>query len=223
MRRLFFVLALLVLPSLVWAEQGPPVSLGGSKEVETWLNIRAEKLRMVRIEDDVELFYLQDSRIQYLVPIPDSVCVDPRLEEKWRYVMPQVAKFLVELQEKFSEKFGEACFMVNSAVRTIPRQMEVSIGSGTKKNGNARPNLNAASVYGPRRSLHLTGATIDIGKLDPTWLKKSKMIPLKPEIIRWLRENLIKYEDGITFDVTEEFGQAVFHITVLPRESVAVN
>ncbi|MFZ2523436.1 MAG: DUF5715 family protein [Minisyncoccia bacterium] len=223
MSRYLFVLALLALPSWAQAQEKPPIELFGSKQVETWLNKRADELGMARIEDDVELFYLADPRINYLVPIPDSICVDPRLENKWRYVMPQVAKFLVELQEKFSEEFGEACFMVNSAVRTIPRQMEITIGSGTKKNGNNKPNLNAAAVWGERRSLHLTGATIDIGKLDPMWLKKDKLVQLKPEIIKWFREKLLNYEDGVNFDVTEEFGQAVFHVTVLPPQSVAVN
>ncbi len=224
MRRHLIVLALLILPSTLWAQTSPPPpSLSGSKEIETWLNRRADELGMARIEDDVELFYLADPRINYLVPIPDSICVDPRLEDKWRFVMPQVAKFLVNLQERFSEEFGESCFMVNSAVRTIPRQMEVTIGSGTRRNGNVRPNRNAASVWGPRRSLHLTGASIDIGKLDPVWLKKSKMVPLKAKMLKWLREELIAYEDGWTFDVTEEWSQAVFHITILPPQSVAVN
>lgn len=221
MRCIIFVL-LLCLPSTLWAgpktpTEPPPANLAGSKEVETWLNSQVDKLGMARIDDDVELYYLIN--IGYLVPIPENICVDSRLEEKWRYVMPQVARFLLELQEEFSQTFGEACFMVNSAVRTVPRQIEVTIGSGTKKNGNDKKNLNAAAVTGPRASLHLTGATIDIGKLDPTWLSKSKMVQLKPRVIRWMRENLIKYEvDGI-FDVTEEFGQAVFHVTVLPTKS----
>lgn len=221
MSRLFFVLMIL-LPSSLWAGQDKPqVDLAGSKAVETWLNKKADELGMVRIEDDVELFYLVS--IGYLVPIPDTICVDPRLEEKWRYVMPQVAKFLVELQDEYSKTFGEGCFVVNSAVRTIPRQLAITIGSGSRESGNNKPNTNAASVFGDRRSLHLTGATIDIGKLDPMWRKKSRMVPLRPKVIKWLREHLLKYEDNVQFDVTEEFTQAVFHITVLPTESVAVN
>lgn len=224
MSRYLFVLALLALPSWAQAQERPPVSLLGSRQVETWLNRKADALGMARMEDDVQLFYLADPRIRYLVPIPVSACVDPRLEEKWRYVMPQVAKFITEFQERFSQKFGEMCYMVNSAVRTIPRQLEITIGSGTAKNGNDKPNLNAASVRGERRSLHLTGATIDIGKLDPMWIKKSKMVQLKPEVIRWLRENLLQYEkENENFDVTEEFGQAVFHVTILPPQSVAVD
>lgn len=224
MSRLFFVLTLLVLPSTLWAgpqQKNPPIELPGSKEVETWLNKRADELGMVRVSDDVELNYLIN--IGYLVPIPDTICVDPRLDEKWRYVMPQVAKFLIELQEKYSEKFGEGCFVVNSAVRTIPRQLAISIGSGTKSSGNNKPNTNAASVTGERKSLHLTGATIDIGKLDPMWRKKSRMVQLTPKVIKWFRENLLELEDGVSFDVTEEFTQAVFHITVLPTQGVSVD
>ena len=221
MVRILFVLVLLALPSLSQAEQGAPIELAGSRKIETWLNKKADDLGMVRIKDDKELERLIN--IGYLVPIPDSICVDRRLENKWRYVMPQVADFLVQLQEEFSMVFGEACFILNSAVRNIPRQLEITRGTGTRKNGNAMPNLNAAGVTGEGRSLHLTGATIDLGKLDPSWLKKDKMVQLRPKIINWLRENLLKFEDGDSFDVTEEFGQAVFHITILPKEPVTVN
>ena len=221
MIRYLVVLLLLILPSTSLAEPGRPIELAGSRKIETWLNKKADELGMVRIENDAKLDHL--IKVGYLVPIPDSICVDRRLEDKWRYVMPQVAEFLVRLQEEFSMAFGEACFTINSAVRSIPRQIEITKGSGTRSNGNVLPNINAASITGERRSLHLTGATIDLGKLDPTWLKKDKMVPLKPSILKWLRENLLKFETGENFDVTEEFGQAVFHITVLPKASVAVN
>ncbi len=221
MSRYLIVLMLLVLPSLSVAEQRPPIELVGSRKIETWLNKKADELGMVRIGNDVELDHL--IKVGYLVQIPDSICVDRRLENKWRYVMPQVAEFLVSLQEEFSKTFGEACFTTNSAVRSIPRQIEITMGTGTRRNGNVLPNVNAAATTGERRSLHLTGATIDIGKLDPTWLKKDRMVPLKPVMLKWLRENLLKLEDGESFDVTEEFGQAVFHVTILPKETVAVN
>lgn len=221
MIRFLFVLVLLAIPSFSHAGQGVPIELAGSKKIETWLNKKADDLGMVRIKDDKELERLVN--IGYLVPIPESICVDRRLENKWRYVMPQVADFLIRLQEEFSMVFGEACFTINSAVRNIPRQLEITKGTGTRKNGNVSPNLNAAAITGERRSLHLTGATIDLGKLDPVWLKKDKMVQLKPKVINWLRENLLKFEDGESFDVTEEFGQAVFHITILPKEPVAVN
>ncbi len=215
---------MLSLPSIAWAEdnlvQKPPISLIGSKQVEAWLNRRVDELRMVRFKDDVDLFYHADPRIGYLVPVPDGICIDPRLEKKWHYVMPQVAKFLTELQEAYSKEFGEECPMINSAVRTIPRQMEITIGSGSKRNGNNKPNLNAAAVLGPRASLHLTGATIDIGKLDPVALKYDKMIQRNERVIKWLRKYLLALEVNDNFDVTEEFTQAVFHVTVLPTQPV---
>lgn len=221
MHRQLFVFILLVLPSTLLAEPKPKIELRGSREVETFLNKRASDLGMVRIKSDVELKRLIDAG--YLIPIPEEICVDHRLEQKWRYVMPQVAKFLLEFQQMLSEQFGEACYMVNSAVRTEQRQIEITTGSGTSQNGNDKENLNAAAIKGPRASLHLTGATIDIGKLDPVWRRKSRMVQLSPKMIQWMRENLLKFEDGVSFDVTEEFGQAVFHITVLPQEKVSVD
>lgn len=221
MHRLLFVFILLVLPSTMWAEPKPKIELKGSREVETYLNKRASELGMVRIKSDAELKRL--IKTGYLVPIPEEICIDHRLEQKWRYVMPQVAKFLLEFQEMLSEQFGEACYMVNSAVRTEQKQIEIANGTGTSQNGNDKENPNAAAAKGPQASLHLTGATIDIGKLDPVWRRKSKLVQLSPKMIQWMRDNLLKFEDGVSFNVTEEFERAVFHITVLPQEKVAVD
>ncbi len=222
MYRLLFVFILLVLPSTLMAEPGKPkIELKGSIEIETFLNKRAKELGMVRVKNDAELKHLIE--VGYLVPIPEEICVDTRLEKKWRYVMPQVARFLLEFQAMLSEQFGEACYVVNSAVRTKEKQIEIRAGSGTSKNGNNEENTNAAAAKGPVASLHLTGSTIDIGKLDPVWRRKSKLVQLSPKMIKWMRENLLKFEDGVSFNVTEEFGQAVFHITVLPKEKVSVD
>jgi hypothetical protein len=231
MKRLFFVLALLLLPSTVWAQSKAKelkVELAGSVEIQIRMNERATALGLVRIQTNEQYEKLKHTFIPelgdyYLVPIPDGLCVDPRLAPEWRYVMPQVRDFLVKFQDEVSRNFGEACPMIQSAARSVPKQLEIRNGTGTKANGNNRPNLVAARVDGNRPSMHLTGASVDTGKLDLfELLKRRKQKLIWPEFLTWTGKFLLGFEDLLYFDVTEENTQQDFHFTVLPKVKITV-
>ena len=179
--------ALFLLPS---AASG--ASLLGTTAALVYQNKRADEAGWIRIPNDKKLQEMKDC--SELLPIPGTVRVNPELDQKWRWVLPVTAYFLGDIGLEFRERFGWE-FQVNSGVRTIPRQIEIS-----------RRNLNAVPVKGPRRSLHLTGSTVDIAKIG-----------LKPEELMWLRLKFLQLEEMGLIDATEERHQAVFHVTVFPE------
>jgi len=141
-----------------------------------------------------------------LVKIPGTVRIDHRLDEKWHWVLPRVALFLEDLPITFIDLFGRL-FQLNSAVRTVPRQIEIIQGIG-----RVPPNKNAAPVDGDRMSPHLTGVAIDISKLR-----------MYESELNWTRQRLLKQEEMGLIEATEEAGQQVFHITVFETYTSAIN
>ncbi len=195
--RLLFFLTLL-LPSFV---HGAPLvkaldapTLAGSKETERSQNIRVDESGIVRVVDDEHLKQLVVFKL--LIPLPHAVCVDYKLERQWRWAVPWAVYFLSDLGSEFQDMFGH-CLRVSSVVRTILRQLEIIF---------IERNRNAAPAFGERRSLHFTGATVDITKLG---LSKTE--------IKWLRSKLLDLEKKALVNATEEFGQAVFHVMVWPE------
>lgn len=175
---------------------GEPL-LKGSPESQIRQNTEADRNELVRIKNDVELEKMKATG--QLVRIPDTpgVKIDARLQERFRFIRPWVATFLIELGKGFKERFGEE-IQINSATRTVEYQMEIS-----------GRNKNAAPVTGEKRSSHLTGSAIDIAKLALT--EEQKL---------WLRTRLVTLELGNTIEATEEHYQAVFHIMVFPEYGV---
>lgn len=188
----------LVLPLVVLEANAEP-RLKGSPESQMRQNAVADYYGLVRIENDEQLEEM--IRSGQLVKIPNSIGIktDERLKERLRYVLPCVADWLIELGKKFHEKFGTE-IQINSGVRTISYQDYLISVLG---------NPNAAPVIGAKRSVHLTGAAIDIAKL-----------PLTKEQLVWLRKYLVNEEMNYKAEITEEFRQAVFHAMVFP-EAVA--
>lgn len=167
------------------------VSLVGSRDSLRIQNEIADRDGFVRIPNDEILDELKRNNI--LVRLPGTVKVDRRLNEKWQWILPHTATFLEELGIDFINKFGRM-FQVNSAVRTEVRQLEIV------KDGNENANL---PLFGPRRPPHLTGATVDIAKLN-----------LNKEELEWLRLKLLEFEKKKLVEATEEHLQAVFHVMV---------
>ena len=149
----------------------------------------AEEEGLPLVTNDQELMILK--LFGTLVPIPGTVRIDYRLEEKWRWCLPQTSYFLGDIGLEFQEVFGKK-LQINSAVRTIPRQLELM-----------RVNSNAVSPNGRKRSSHITGATVDIAKIG---LSKKELM--------WLRNKLLTLEDEERIEATEENGQLVFHVMV---------
>ena len=170
-------------------------SLVGSPESLVKQNKVADLEMLKRIENDRDLEELKKAGI--VVPLPLSAKIDSRLDEKWRYCLQCTSDFLDDLAVDFIDRFGRQ-FQVNSAVRTIERQLEIRRGDK-----NNPENINAAPTEGQRASPHLTGATIDIAKIG-----------LSSEELDWLRERLLLFEDRDFVEATEEWEQLCFHVMV---------
>ena len=168
--------------------------LTGGKERLRHENIVADKAGFVRIWDETELRYLVE--IGYLAPLEESAgfVFDVRAPEKFRFVLPCTREYLRELSRAFYQEF-RTNFWINSVTRTIEYQEALIL-----------INSNAAAAFGPLASSHLTGATVDIGKLK-----------LSGSQVLWLRHRLIRDERSGRIQATEEHIQAVFHIMVYPR------
>ena len=110
---------------------------------------------------------------------------------KYRYLRPWSKLFLDRLSSQYHRRFRKK-LRITSTIRTIALQ-----------NSLRRRNRNAASAYGPRRSSHLTGATLDISKRG-----------MRPAEIEWMRRVLHSlHKKGYLYAV-EEFQQPTFHIMV---------
>ncbi len=109
----------------------------------------------------------------------------------YRYLRPWSKLFLDRLSEQYYARFKKK-LRVTSLVRTVALQ-----------NSIARRNKNAAAAHGPKRSSHLTGATLDISKKGMTRRE-----------IEWMRRVLYSlHQQGYLYAV-EEFQQPTFHIMV---------
>lgn len=154
-------------------------------------NEQADADELPRLEEkDLEVF----KGSGWLVPLPDNnrtVIVDYRLSEKYRWCTHWTHRFLLDFGSKSKLFIGKAV-LVTSAIRTVESQKSL-----IKINGNA------AEAEGPKRSSHLTGATIDIAKKG-----------LSKKQLDWIRNYLAELRKRGVIHVTEEFQQAVFHIMV---------
>ncbi len=184
----------LLILALAWslAMSASAASLKGSRTSMERQNAEATVSELSFIENDAQLESMV--RNGYLVPLPTTVglSIDPRLDAKWQYVRPWTARFLVHLGVDFHKEFGKS-LQINSAVRTVERQEELR-----------EKNRNAAPPNGERRSVHPTGAAIDIAKLGRSGRE-----------VRWLARRLLQLErDGLIEATEERRNQAVFHVMV---------
>ena len=108
-----------------------------------------------------------------------------------RYCRPWTKLFLERLGRQFHAKFGDR-LRITSLVRTVKSQISLS-----HRNGNA------ANAFGPLRSSHLTGATVDISKHSMTAREQ-----------RWMRDVLFSLREKGYLYAIEEFQQPTFHIMV---------
>lgn len=191
MRYVLFLICMLIvclIPPPV--SSAPAVSLLGSDEALIRENIMMEKETLSRVENG---FFLGIHKILgLLVPIPEGIPIDERVPEEFRYVRPWVASFLEKLEKAYFKKF-KRYFPINSAVRTTSYQKDLRQAN----------NGNAAEIDGAKSSSHISGATIDIGKLKMKEVEKN-----------WLRKCLLKLKAQGLVEATEETYQAVFHVMV---------
>lgn len=132
-------------------------------------------------------------RAKLLVPVPSSTrhYYTRYIPAKYRYLRPWSKLFLDRLSSQYHARFKKK-LRVTSMVRTVALQQSLA-----KRNGNA------AAAQGPRRSSHLTGATLDISKKG-----------MKQSEIDWMRRVLFSLREGGHLYAVEEFNQPTFHIMV---------
>jgi hypothetical protein len=122
-----------------------------------------------------------ESNSYYLRSVPGS----------YRYLRPWAKLFLERISRQFHSRFRKK-LRVTSLVRTVARQERL-----------ARRNGNAAAATGPRRSTHLTGATLDISYAKMTSVER-----------RWIRRVLNSLKHAGHLYAVEEFQQPAFHVMV---------
>lgn len=133
------------------------------------------------------------TRLRLLVPVSEKTR-DYYLHgvpSDYRYLRPWARLFLQRLSNQFRTRFGSQ-MRVTSLVRTVSYQRSLA-----RRNGNAAPST------GPKASVHLTGACLDISKKDMTRSQRS-----------WTLNVLASLVDKGHVYAIEEFRQPTFHVLV---------
>jgi hypothetical protein len=182
---------ILVLLAAFLALPASAQNLRATFESQLLQNQLADRENLTRLTEKELPVYIQR---KLLVPLPKNqyVVVDYRLPARYRWCRPWVREWLLELGREYYKEFRRP-LQVNAAVRTVEYQARL-----TKRNGNAAP------PAGPRRSSHLTGSTVDLGKLR-----------MSDAEMKWMRERLHDHREKRRVIPVEEFGQAVFHTMVV--------
>ncbi len=167
-------------------------SLRATRSSQLVQNQRADEDRLSRMEDSsmTERFV----RLKLLEPVPakTSAYYLHAVREDNRYLRPWTKLFLSRLSSQFRARFGKP-LRVTSLLRTAEYQRSLQ-----RRNGNA------AADEGPKRSAHLTGASLDISKKGMTGAER-----------QWVKNVLSSLHNSGHIYAIEEFQQPVFHILVL--------
>jgi hypothetical protein len=183
------VLTSLFLPLVAVAES--PVPMIATRVSPLVQNKQADEddLSRMRSREMIERF----ERAGYLVRVRDKTehYYLHAVPSAYRYLRPWSRTFLERLSRQFHARFHRK-LRVTSLVRAADGQQDL-----------AKINGNAAAATGPRRSSHLTGATLDISKTFMTLKER-----------QWIRRVLRSLKRGGYLYAIEEFQQPVFHIMV---------
>jgi hypothetical protein len=156
-------------------------------------NLRADALGLSRMGTRKTLEHFVHTH--RLLPVPDDgrgfrVVQVP----EWRRVTrPWTRTFLYQAGAAVDALF-DGRLRVTALTRTEAVQSDLAAWNG-----------NAAPAEGPRRSSHLTGASVDLSKVEHS-----------EEEIEWLRLVLARLEARGLLMAVEEFVQPHFHVMVLP-------
>lgn len=169
-------------------------------------NLRADRnsqLEQNQLADMDHLSRMKDkemvqrwARLQLLTPVAQrtSDYYVHAVPSDYRYLRPWAHLFLQRIAKQFRTRFGRP-LRVTSMIRTVSYQRAL-----------ARRNGNAAASTGPKASVHLTGACLDISKKDMTRTHQS-----------WMRNVLARLRRLGYLYAIEEFRQPTFHILVHRR------
>lgn len=165
--------------------------LRAKRDSQVVQNTQADADRLARLEDREMLDRFARLELLSELPVRADGYYLHGIPDANRYARPWTKLFIERLGQQFSSRFGKP-LRVTSLVRTVAYQ-----------NALRRRNGNAASPYGPKRSSHLTGASLDISKKG-----------LRASEINWLRQVLASLKDRGYLFAIEEFKQPNFHIMV---------
>lgn len=197
---IFFVLLLAPLSATLEGreEKKPETSLEGSTESLIWQNYKLDLEGLERFRDDRHMKEAVDAGTLVSIPFGQCLVSDSRLDSRWHFVLVRVASLLERFSQAVCPEVGKPV-KVNSAVRHVPRQLQLIFGSILNE-----ANYNAAPVSGPRASPHLTGASVDIAVLG-----------MPKGFIELAGRILLDLEDAGLIDATlETEAQYVLHVTV---------
>jgi uncharacterized protein YcbK (DUF882 family) len=181
----------LLIACLSVSATAPAASLRATRSSQLVQNQRADEDQLSRMEDPA--MTARWVRLQLLEPVPvkTSGYYLHAVREQNRYLRPWTRLFLSRLSSQYRARFGKQ-LRVTSLLRTAEYQRSLQ-----GRNGNA------ASAKGPKRSAHLTGASIDISKKGMTGAER-----------QWLRRVLTSLRGNGYLYAIEEYQQPVFHILV---------
>ena len=128
-----------------------------------------------------------DIERRILVPVP--ITVPPKLPDNRRYVLPETADFMVQLDQDFHQATGKY-LIVDSAIRPATVQKRLR-----------RCNRNAAPATGERASSHERGTTFDLAKKTFDGRNYTRMTKAE---YRWLLWRLFYYRETDRILVIEE-------------------
>jgi hypothetical protein len=185
--------SLLPISLLALAASAPLCAAGLRATTESPIiqNERADQDHLSRMEDPamVERW----ARLELLEPVPSKTgsYYLHAVAESNRYLRPWTNLFLTRLSSQYHARF-RAPLRVTSLLRTEQYQRSLQ-----RRNGNA------ASPEGPKRSAHLTGASLDISKKGMTRAQQA-----------WVRNVLSSLREKGYLYAIEEYQQPVFHVLV---------
>ena len=165
--------------------------LAATTESQRIQNERADADDLSRMTNDAMVRRFR--RLGLLLPVASSTpsYYLSGLPARFHYLRPWSRLFLKRLSLQFHERFG-ARLRVTGLVRSATYQTQLD-----------RRNPNAATAAGPKRSSHLTGATLDV----------SKRFMSGPQI-DWMRDVLSSLNEREVVYALEEFSQPCFHVMV---------
>jgi Family of unknown function (DUF5715) len=186
-----FVCAVAVFLFFLPVRAANPQILVASASSQMIQNVRADDDHLSRMRDLKMVRRFVDAG--YLVPVPSSARFYylHSISSRYRYCRPWTRLFLRRLSRQYYARFGTP-LRVTSLVRTVARQVRLG-----QRNGNA------ADAFGPLRSSHLTGASLDISKHS-----------MSPAGRRWMRHVLYSLKQQGYLYAVEEFEQPTFHVMV---------
>ncbi len=176
---------------LLAAGEAGATALRATQQSQVTQNRRADSDDLSRMRDVAMV--RRFAKAGLLVPVPAQArhYYLKEIPSSYSYLRPWSKLFLDRLSQQYYARFGRK-LRVTSLVRTVGLQNALG-----ERNGNA------ADAHGPRRSSHLTGATLDISKATMSAAEQE-----------WMRGVLASLKQRGYLYAVEENQQPTFHIMV---------